>query len=1025
MVRFLDHMAHGHRLLLSAALALCSIYFITFYSPPVVASPIHAELPRQSFNSQWHLGDHQNQGLLVDNVPNWVTPIAYDLPDKVPSSELADGVYYLLIDEQSKVTADGSLTQFNHYATKAMTPKGLEAVSQISITFDPAYQKIIFHKMNVIRDGVVIDKKADSEFNLQQVESGQRLIYDASKTASWFLHDIRVGDIVDYQYSIVGTNPVYQGIYSDSRRLQWDVPVHQQFLRIIWGKKQPLNFSVNNTEMKFTQTQLGNEIDYQLMLKDMPVSKYYSDAASWFHPYASAYWSEMDSWQQVREWAQALFAPQIDQNQAIQELVNQFRSADTQAEQIMLALNFVQQDIRYLGIEIGANSHLPAKASDTLAKRYGDCKDKSVLLIALLRGLGIQASPVLVNTKEGKILQDSLPRASAFNHMIVKVSLDNKFYWLDPTLLNQNVALPVVFQPNYGFALVVGDNTQQLELMDSAASGSLVEFHEVYDFTQGVHGEGSLHVTTTYQGEQGTRIRGRLADIGLQSLSDNYQNYYKNSFNDLEVATPMSVSQNTQTGTTIFKEHYVIKQPWIKADNGSFGLSVYESQVSPYISMPESHGPRVLSLSHPITLSGDIKLKLLDQKWTFDKEVLNETNPFFDFNYKVTFDDSINELTLAYHYQSKVDRVEANEVDQYVAALRNVADVGSFGLVDYGTANSTTASDNDFIDDLDTDSRILLSYVFCFFIGTSFCLVSWLREKAPADDAQFYPVSTTKMSVMIFMTLGVYIYYWCYKNWQYIRTLEQSSIWPRARAFFNVVWYFPLFAKLKANNDAREQPKKLISETTAISLFVVYVIVSITYSMRDDFYVDVLILIVTFLPLALYINRINDKAGAAYQHNSRWRLRHLVIGLCVLPLYLVSIASTIGLSSQDEVIEGQQLWSRDIAFLRQHQLISEQELPVLFYSHHWLNNQAEGNGFSATKVFSYWTENGKFISYSVAIADIKDITTELNEQKDQLSTIMIEPLQGEAFRLVVSNSKNKDSQFVEQLTALWKTSQNE
>jgi hypothetical protein len=139
----------------------------------------------------------------------------------------------------------------------------------------------------------------------------------------------------------------------------------------------------------------------------------------------------------------------------------------------------------------------------------------------------------------------------------------------------------------------------------------------------------------------------------------------------------------------------------------------------------------------------------------------------------------------------------------------------------------------------------------------------------------------------------------------------------------------------------------------------------------------------------------------------------------------VSIASTIGLSSQDEVIEGQQLWSRDIAFLRQHQLISEQELPVLFYSHHWLNNQVEGNGFSATKVFSYWTENGKFISYSVAIADIKDISTELNEQKDQLSTIMIEPLRGEAFRLVVSNSKNKDSQFVEQLTALWKTSQNE
>ena len=52
---------------------------------------------------------------------------------------------------------------------------------------------------------------------------------------------------------------------------------------------------------------------------------------------------------------------------------------------------------------MGTNSHQPTPASETLALRYGDCKDKTVLLISLLKALGVEAHPALVNTEDNKL----------------------------------------------------------------------------------------------------------------------------------------------------------------------------------------------------------------------------------------------------------------------------------------------------------------------------------------------------------------------------------------------------------------------------------------------------------------------------------------------------------------------------------------------------------------------------------------------------------------------------------------------
>ena len=70
----------------------------------------------------------------------------------------------------------------------------------------------------------------------------------------------------------------------------------------------------------------------------------------------------------------------------------------TDEQKVLSALHFVQDEVRYMGIEMGVNSHKPHAPDAVFAQRFGDCKDKTYLFCTLLQGMNIPAYPVLVNT---------------------------------------------------------------------------------------------------------------------------------------------------------------------------------------------------------------------------------------------------------------------------------------------------------------------------------------------------------------------------------------------------------------------------------------------------------------------------------------------------------------------------------------------------------------------------------------------------------------------------------------------------
>jgi len=104
---------------------------------------------------------------------------------------------------------------------------------------------------------------------------------------------------------------------------------------------------------------------------------------------------------------------------AIQTLADDITQGVTdRREQARLLYNWVNQNIRYVAVYLGAGPVVPHAASSILENRYGDCKDHVALLEALLKAKGIASSPALVNAGSSYRLPSVALSNSLFNHVI-------------------------------------------------------------------------------------------------------------------------------------------------------------------------------------------------------------------------------------------------------------------------------------------------------------------------------------------------------------------------------------------------------------------------------------------------------------------------------------------------------------------------------------------------------------------------------------------------------------------------------
>ena len=614
---------------------------------------------------------------------SWVRALDLESEKTGPASASST---FLLDDHQVRV-GEKTVERYYHHVQKIDTAAGLNDVSQLRFTFEPSFQQLAIHFIRIRRQGTVIDAMKLSEIKvISQEEELNQQLYNGTLAAIAFLNDIRVGDIVDYAYTVSGENPVLNGRFADTLYLADQQPIRHLNFRLILPSSRSVAIKKANIEIEPRVQASGSDTEYIWERREVGAVNVEDYSPAWHNPYPSVSLSEFRTWTDVVQWALPMYRPggaiPAELNAKIQKWQAESQSPEART---VAALRFVQDEIRYLGIELGRYSHQPTAPAKVFDRRFGDCKDKSLLLATILNAMGIDAAPALVNSTTGRSLDQQQPSPFAFDHVIVQVKIGGKSYWLDPTISYQRGSLDKYYDPPYERALALRDSGNELEKIPLPAVGSgHILISEKFE-RKVPGGPVSLLVNSIYSGAEADNIRYSLASTTMSDVGKASLNFYNESNSSIKADGLPQVEDDENKNTIVIREKYLIDGFW--KDNKHYFIAdkIYSELRQPDVkqrTMP-------LRMRYPISIDQTVEINLKER---FDLREENGTigNEALRFTYG--FDTHGNDIKLSYSFKTLADFVPVEKVPKHLAVLDQIRNVVGFELTNDGSVATFSRS---------------------------------------------------------------------------------------------------------------------------------------------------------------------------------------------------------------------------------------------------------------------------------------------------------------------------------------------
>lgn len=492
--------------------------------------------------------------------PAWVKECSFSL-EPLPLKPSQSNVQYLLTDIQRNFIEKSI---YCHNVIKAISQIGVSNIAQIEIDYSPSYEKVVMHQIRVYRDGAWSDRLQSAEHSVLQRESDlERDLYDGRYTLVYFLEDICVGDILEYSFSLEGEMPYFDSHLTNMFLFQGSAVLEHLYRRMVFDKDCKFSYKLFHCDFKPTIGDLGNNVcEWEWEFVDVPAAPDEVGAPVWYWPIARAQFSQYSSWKEVIDKVLPLYElPAAFEENPPFEIVSQveqwMQATSNPEERAFLALRYVQEKIRYLGFEEGLEGFKPHDPYVVFHKRFGDCKDKTFLLHALLKLMGISSTPVLVSSRNGSSLPDMLPMPFAFDHIVLKIEIGKFEFWVDSTLFEQGgSSLHDNFFPGYGWGLPLAPHAHELIVTPGNFTERPAEIETWYVVNSPTEAE--LRVVRTFHDFQAELMRRYITWQGFQGVSDDFLHFLQRTYGSAFVSSPIAIVDDVQTNTLTITENFQI-----------------------------------------------------------------------------------------------------------------------------------------------------------------------------------------------------------------------------------------------------------------------------------------------------------------------------------------------------------------------------------------------------------------------------------------------------------------------------------
>lgn len=617
--------------------------------------------------------------------PEWVEPLSFEnqMPDDSVFDSEGKDILYLFKSRQDRLPFNDTeqLQSYRKIAYKLLDANGVRDHSRLSIGFRPAYETLRLHTLNILREGRRINAFDTARLRVLQRESqASALTYNGKHELDIVLSDVRIGDVVEYSYSVSGSNPVFGEKHERFYHVDYGVYLHRNHFSLIAPVAESIDVRAHNTDMLPAIELSETSRTYTLDSHEVQPVEYETSTPEWFVPDRYVVFSNVSSWAEVAQWETPLYEDAIVSGMAspeVQELSETlFSEAPSNEAYIAAALQWVQREVRYLGLQIGPDTHRPHRPQEVLRQRFGDCKGKTVLLIALLRQQGIDAHPALVHTERGRSLSDFPERLHAFDHVLVHVEHEGKSLWLDPTLANQSGGLGEFLQPDFGYALILDGRDRQPIAMENPTSFETIVANYELTISDRPKQSPELSVTVVRQTRAAESMRSYLSSDGASAVSESYVDYYSDLYGDAEAVAALETIEKP-SGHLVTKEVYRLNEFDGTGSDCDCYQHIKPDFIGDYLHVPEAAESRTApyALEHPVLVE---ELMTIEVPYTLALAANNVTveNEHFEYSREWATQPEDGMVKVFYRYRSKSDHVPVaaledyqNDIDQAVDSL--------------------------------------------------------------------------------------------------------------------------------------------------------------------------------------------------------------------------------------------------------------------------------------------------------------------------------------------------------------------
>jgi transglutaminase-like putative cysteine protease len=334
------------------------------------------------------------------------------------------------------VFENGLSSKFRQVVFQPLTDAAAASARQYAFAYESGRQRVQLRGARVFRGDGRVD---------EAIESGEAAandpsiaMYTSARTFYVQFPRLEPGDVVELRYRIDDVVPQneFADYFGEIAYLQSDdLTQHAEYVLITPKSRRFFIDHRGIPGLKSTRSESGPTATYRFVAENVPPLVPEPDMPPWPEVLGFVHVSTFDSYATLGRWYWGLSHEQLDLDDETRKLAHKIvEGKSTTLDKVKAVYNWVIKNTRYVALEFGIYGYKPRRCVQTVARGWGDCKDKATVIVSLLRELGIDATLVVVRTGMRGDLNSNVASLAPFDHAIAYVpALD---LYLDGTAEN-------------------------------------------------------------------------------------------------------------------------------------------------------------------------------------------------------------------------------------------------------------------------------------------------------------------------------------------------------------------------------------------------------------------------------------------------------------------------------------------------------------------------------------------------------------------------------------------------------------